>query len=168
MDTKRFPQIIKTVNSKPGDNEVRLYSLCTVCHKVWLSPKGTHIKSTKKYYFGKVFMTSCHEKWLETRWRGRQSKWTSCRLLQSFCRIPNSLPWTANSLWKNISKKWQYFTKPYLAKPYLNIKHPRCGFESRLIQNTRWKWLMSKPCQDWFLHPILVQSWKRQRIIRKI
>jgi hypothetical protein len=40
-----------------------------------------------------------------------------------------------------------------------------CAFESRLIQNTRWKWLMSKPCQDQFLHPILVHFWKNKKNI---
>ncbi len=34
-----------------------------------------------------------------------------------------------------------------------------CGFKSRHIQNTRWKWV--KPCQDQFLQPILVHSWKK-------
>jgi hypothetical protein len=40
-----------------------------------------------------------------------------------------------------------------------------CGFKPHLIQNTRWKWLMSKPCQDRFLHPILDHWWKNKKKI---
>ncbi len=47
----------------------------------------------------------------------------------------------------------------------LDSQSKGCGFESCLIQYTRWEWLMSKPCQDWFLHPILVYSWNNKKNI---
>jgi hypothetical protein len=39
---------------------------------------------------------------------------------------------------------------------FIDSRSNGCGFKSRLIQNTRWKWSIKKPGQDRFLHPILV------------
>jgi hypothetical protein len=51
----------------------------------------------------------------------------------------------------------------------LDSRSKGCGFESPVIKNTRWKWLMPKPCQDQFLRPILVlvRLWKKIRKIKK-
>jgi hypothetical protein len=56
-----------------------------------------------------------------------------------------------------------YGHKSSLVVSKLDSPSKGCWFESRVIQSTRWKWLISKPCQDWLLHPILVHSLKNKK-----